>query len=117
MIKNKFQRGEDVVFNVNTTHIEGYTAETEVQLVLYPADLDLSKESSAAKIVVLEPVTDESNLVFTFGHEQTATAPTGEYSLELVYTINNIRSIMKSERCFTLEDSATVHISNDGEGE
>lgn len=110
MTSNLFQRGEDIQFYVNPDNIDGFTPQTEVKMVLCPEGIDLSKESNAAKIIVLDPVRDEDNLVFTASHETTSTMATGDYNIELVYTIDGQRSICKSERAFTLEDSATNHI-------
>lgn len=115
MTDNRFQRGEDIQFFVNPTNIEGYTAQTEVKMVLYPDGIDLNRESSQSKIVVLSPVTDDDNLVFTATHIQTATMAVGDYTVELVYTISGNRSICKSERAFTLEDSATNHLNDNNE--
>ena len=111
MTDTLFQRGEDIQFFVNPDNIEGFTEETEVKLVLCPEGLDLNKEATKAKIVVIEPVREDGNLVFTATHEQTAAMAVGDYNVELVYTIDSLQSICKSARAFTLEDSATNHVN------
>lgn len=111
MTCNLFQRSEDIQFYVDPTKIEGFTEQTSVQMVLCPDGLDLNREASASKIVVLDAVRDDGNLVFTASREVTAKMATGDYNIELVYDIDGQRTICKSVRAFTLEDSATNHIN------
>ena len=111
MTNNRYQRGEDIQFYLDPSKIEGYTAETDIRIVLCPNNIDLNKESSKDKIVVLTPVSDGENLVFMATHEITSTMAVGDYDLEMVYTIGTHRSICKSYNAFSLEDSASNYIN------
>lgn len=111
MTSNLFQRGEDIQFYVDPSKIEGSTPQTTVQMVLCPDGLDLNRDGNLSKIVVLDATRDDGNLVFTASHEVTSAMAVGDYGIELSYTINGNKSICKSVRAFTLEDSATNHIN------
>lgn len=117
MTVNRFQRGEDIKFYVGQDSVEVFVAATEIKVVLYPDGIDLSREANASKIVVLDPMAEDDTIVFTASHETTAAMAAGDYNLELVYTVDGQRSICKQERAFTLEDSATNHISTNNDNQ
>lgn len=112
MTNNKFFRGEDIVITANLDGNEDFTVETPCRMLVYPADLDLCK-GDTSKIVEATAMAQESNIVFRVAHSTTATMQPGEYNIEIVYEpTEGQRTILRSDRAFTLEDSAAKNATN-----